>query len=122
MPERRRREIHERVVRFEQSDRCVIVDRGKVAPDRVVASVFVQGYVHGALWPQRETGDRRNIFLTSNDRCSNSATVSGKMIRNRPVCPHVFPCFRRLSAARPPDTRVAVVSILPAKDMKPVLM
>ena len=36
-----------------------------------------------------KTGDRRDVLLTSDDRSSNSATVSGKMIRKRPVCPCV---------------------------------
>jgi hypothetical protein len=35
-----------------------------------------------------ETGDRRNFFPMSNDLCSNSATLSGKTIWKRPVCPY----------------------------------
>jgi hypothetical protein len=32
---------------------------------------------------------RRNVFPTSNDLCSNSATLSGKTIRKRAVCSYV---------------------------------
>lgn len=36
-----------------------------------------------------KTGNRRNVSLRSDDRYSNSATVSGKTIGKRPVCAHV---------------------------------
>lgn len=58
-----------------------------VDPQRELVGVrygFITSYVH-LLW---EIGNRRNVLLTSTDRCSNSPTVSGKMIQKHPVCFH----------------------------------
>ena len=58
-------------------------------------------------WNSREKAvDSRNVFLTSDDRRSNSSTLSGKMIRKRPVC-STIPVYPTISMVSSRDSHVS---------------